>query len=1342
MAEETAAGSEPQPENKVPLSRRFTRYFRLLVYADPTAVDLLVLVCGVLAAIASGVPFPLLGILFGQLVDDLNTSTCEAGTGDPADYQAAVNDKILTVVYIAIAYFVLVYICVGCWNLTGERLAQRLRERYLRSILRQDVSFFDNLPAGEAASRLTGDIATIQGGTSEKVGVVLNTTSFFVTAYIVAFIKNAKLAGMLVSVTPAYLIMSLVGGYYVQKYSGKMMEHVATASSTALEALSNTTVVHAFTANFRLEEKFAKSLQIARGAGIKKAIASAAQAGLLFFIAYSANALAFWQGSRTIADATETGGSGTTVGTTYTVIFILLDASMLLSQTAPFLQVFDAAAAAFEKLEAAIERESKIDGTVEGVGRTLPEVSGHVELQNVSFEYPSRPDVPVLRDVSLTCPAGKHTALVGLSGSGKSTVAGMVTRLYDPNHGAVLLDGHDIRELNVKFLRSNIGLIGQDSVLFDRSILENIALGLVNSPAHAHLESVLGSSQLAETAEAVRNGKNLMDAARERGEHVIEIVTLAQEAAAVADAAGFIGRLKDGFGTMVGSSGNLISGGQKQRIALARALVKSPKILILDEATASLDSASERRVQAAIEKVAMGRTLITIAHRLSTIRNADNIIVMRNGRIIEQGPHAELMERNGAYADLVRLQNLNVRPDEEVASDESTADDTGGVSVNSVERSQFGSDEILDEKKAVAAETTEEEKKAADESNEALAKKSLWEVSMFLGTMFRPYILFLLVAFVGAVVVGGTYCAAAVIFGNTVGELSPCNEADDIRSAGRFYGLMFFVLAIAEFFANLASWSLFGYAAEKIIYKIRVLSFRALLEQDKQWHQSDGRSPLSLQSLITKDGNSISGLTGSVVGTVMSISVNLIAAIILSHVVAWKIALVCLAVVPLMLGAGVMRFISAARFEARHAAAYAKSLGIAVEAVNSIKTVTSLSLEHEVLGTYIRSLEAPNREMAKQSAWTNLWLAISYGLGNFIYALAYWWGSKRVISGDYSQKQFFIVLLALLVSAQLWGHMFALAPDISRAFSAAGKILGILELGSTKKFSRSAKSLELGKGDKSAVDIEATAETREKTASGDRRGISVEFKGVEFSYPSRPDVKILHGLDLRVEAGQFAALVGPSGAGKSTIISLVERMYTPSAGAIEINGVDITRRTSVSFRDDIALVPQDNVLFEGSIRFNVALGARPGQDVTDAEIEEACRIANIHDTVASLPQGYDTPCGPNSGQLSGGQKQRLAIARALVRKPRLLLLDESTSALDAESERLLQDGLEKATRDTTVIAIAHRLHTIRKADVIFLIEDGRCVDRGTHAELSERSESYRMNALHQAVDADGPRGAE
>ncbi|PGH13035.1 hypothetical protein AJ79_03872 [Helicocarpus griseus UAMH5409] len=1324
MAEGSDAVADSRAVKNQKLIRRATRYVRLLGYAQPTAVDLTLLTVGIIAAIASGVPFPLMGILFGQLVDNLNSASCSSDATAGPSYQAQVNDKVLKVVYIGIAYFVLVYIYVASWNLFGERLAQRLRERYFKSLLRQDASFFDDMPAGEAASRLTGDITTIQQGTSEKVGVVLNSVSFFITAYIIAFIKDAKLGGELVSLTPAYLLMSLVGGHYTQKYAAAMLANVAGASSVAMESLSNTTVVHAFSANAQLESKFADLLGKAKVAGIRKALSVAVQAGLLFFIAYSANALAFWQGSRTIADAVASGDAGSSVGTTYTVIFILVDASLILSQVAPFVQVFDAAGVAFEKLEKDINRESKIDGTAEDVGMTLPDASGNVELKNVSFAFPSRPDKTVLQGVSISCPAGKHTAIVGLSGSGKSTVAGLITRLYDPADGEVYFDGHDIKELNVRFLRSNLSLVQQEPSLLDRSILENIALGLINSPAHAHLTSTLIGHRLSDVAAAVRDGQDLMKAAETQGPEVTEIAELVKKAAVFADASVFIERLKDGYGTLVGSSGNLISGGQKQRISIARALVKGPKLLILDEATAALDSTSQQRVQSAIEEVVKGRTLITIAHRLSTIKNADNIIVMNQGKVVEQGTHSDLIERDGAYAGLVRLQNLNVRPEEgEVSNGSLTTNDSVDNIAEKAADSTPLVEESLDEKRPLETST---EERGSDDLN---AKRSAWSTLRTLSPMFRPYILFLLLALTGAVVVGGTYSASAVIFGNTVGELSPCETPDSIRSAGNFYGLMFFILAIIEFFANLASWSAFGWIAEKITYKVRVLSFRALMEQDLQWHQSDGRSPTVLLSLITQDGNALSGLTGSVVGTIIAILVNLVAAIALSHAIAWKIALVCLAVVPLMIGAGVMRVMTMVKFEARHQASFAKSLGITVEAVNSINTVSALSLEHEILKTYRRSLKGPVKEIAQQSAYANLWLAIAYGLSNFLYALAYWWGAKRIIAKDYSQTQFFIVLLALLVSAQLWGQMFTLAPDVSRAFTALARIMNLLDLGSTKKLSGSIQPLKQGSGD-----VEAIADVEEKRPDSSQGGVSVSFNDVRFSYPARLDVPVLHGLNLQIKPGQFAALVGPSGAGKSTIISLIERLYTPSSGSVNIGGQDISKREGVSFRDNIALVPQDSVLFDGTIRFNVALGARPGHTPSDADIEEACRLANIHDTIVSLPEGYDTNCGPSGNQLSGGQKQRLAIARALIRKPQLLLLDESTSALDAESERLLQAGLEKATQGITVIAIAHRLYTIRKADVIFLIEDGRCTDKGTHAELAERSESYKINALHQAFE--------
>ncbi|KAL2813199.1 P-loop containing nucleoside triphosphate hydrolase protein [Aspergillus cavernicola] len=1323
-------GGKSDPE-KPSLLSRCTTFVRLLVYGSPSPKELLLLLTGLITAIASGVPFPLMAIVFGQVVDDMNSSTCNATPENADSYQAGINSKVLQIVYIGIAYFVLVYMYVFCWNLSGERLAQRLREKYFHSLLRQDATFFDTLPPGEASSRITGNITTIQQGTSEKVGILLSTISFFITCYIVAFIKDARLAGMLVSLTPAYLVMSLVGGYFVRKYLGRALESMASASSVALEAFTNTMVVHAFSANGQLESRFIDHLGPTRVAGIRKSIAAATQAGLLYFIAFSANALAFWQGSTKIANAVQDGGSGVTVGNTYTVILVLVDAALILSQVAPFLQNFDAASVAFKTLEKDIERPSIIDGTVEDASLVpMSQIASDVEFRNVSFCFPSRPDKLVLQDLSLSIPAGKQTALVGLSGSGKSTIAGLITRFYDTKDGAVFVGGHDIRSLNVRFLRSAISLVQQEPCLLNRSILENIALGLVNSSAHAHLMEVIKSSALEDITIAVhKNGQTLTHAIESqtsnsnKREKIREIVSLVKTAAGLADASSFINKLDHGYATMVGASGNLISGGQKQRISIARALVKNPQILILDEATASLDSATEMRVQQALETAAAGRTLVTIAHRLSTIRNADNIIVMRQGKLIEQGSHSELLAADGAYAELVRLQNLNIN-----TSQNSSASASSRQSLDST---------MLEKEKVAEVSIQDDEsfsspsKEKAAEQEPVTTERSASSTSKAVASLFRPYSLALLIAITGALVVGGTYCAFAVIFGNVVGKLSPCEPAQSIRDAGEFWALMFFVLAIIEFFANFISWSLFGWIAEQLIYKVRVLSLRSILEQKLEWHEA--RTPSGLLSLIVKDSNALSGLTGSVICTMLSILVNLFAAIIMTHIIAWRIALVCLSVVPLLLGAGWMRVSSLARFEERHNDAFARSLGITVEAVTLIKTVHALSIESEVLSTYRRSLQGPIREITGQSAYTNLWLAIGYGLSNFVSALAYWWGAKQIIAGHYTQTQFFIVQLALLISSQVSGQMFALAPDISRAVQATRRLLNLLDLGTTKKLSDPITTT-LSK------DLKSTSHPTEKppppppsSNPTTRTGLSVSFKQVQFNYPARPDTRVLHGLDLSIAPGQFAALVGPSGAGKSTIISLIERLYTPSSGSIEIDGQDITYR-DLSFRDEIAYVPQHSVLFDGTIRFNLELGARPGQVITQSDIEEACQLANIHDMIISLPDGYEMACGPNGDRLSGGQKQRLAIARALLRKPRLLLLDESTSALDAESERLLQDGLEKAARGVTVIAIAHRLYTIRKADVIFLVEEGVCVDRGTHAELIERSESYRVNALNQAVD--------
>lgn len=331
-----------------------------------------------------------------------------------------------------------------------------------------------------------------------------------------------------------------------------------------------------------------------------------------------------------------------------------------------------------------------------------------------------------------------------------------------------------------------------------------------------------------------------------------EILRLVQDAAELADVASFIDRLEYGYATLVGSSGGLVSGGQKQRIALARALVRDPSILILDEATAALDSASEQRIQAAIDRASEGRTVISIAHRLSTIRNASKIVVMRKGDIIEQGTHDELIALDGSYADMIKLQTVKAT-DDAVSNTSRMSVDTNSISD---EKHQMASDEA-------DATTTKAIEPSASHSGGAIVSGSVFKT---MAPLVRPYALLLAIAFFAALVVGGQYSASGTLFGNIMGTMSPCNSPEYIRSRGELLAGLFFMLACIEFFGNFGSWAFFGLISERLIYKVRNISLHALLQQPLQWHESDGRSPSMLLEYITKDGNSLAGFSGSIIG--------------------------------------------------------------------------------------------------------------------------------------------------------------------------------------------------------------------------------------------------------------------------------------------------------------------------------------------------------------------------------------------------------------------------------------------------------------------------------------------
>lgn len=1337
---------------------KFFAYIRLLFSLDYTKTDVFLILTGFFFSIAAGIPFPLLGIVFGELINDLNSSTCSSSESANANVSDGVQQKVLYVIYITIANFCFIYIHCSCWSYISERIARRFRRRYFESIIRQETGYIEGLPAGDVISRLVSDIEVVQSGTSEKVGLVISTLSYFVTSYIVAFIKVPQIAGMLVSVVPCYFLMSYLGGYYIRKYAGRISEHVNAATSIASSSLSHLALVHAFNSHDRLERLYCDHLAGSRMDALKKAGTHAAQLGFLYFIAYSSNALAFWEGSRLIADSVENGGSGTSVGAVYTVIFVLIDASFILSQVAPFVHVFASAAGASDRLLAVINRESRIDGTSDTGDTSAPFVSEDIAFHDVRFTYPSRPEVPVLQGVNFTIPPRKHTAIVGPSGGGKSTIVALLERFYDPTSGDISIAGQNFRQLNVRYLRGSIGFVQQEPSLLDRSILENIAYGLVTSASdhHRDLAPFILDSSLAVLAERMRTGISEKKALEEVDPKVSEIMRLVRQAASSSNALNFIETLPYGFATSAGSSGSQLSGGQKQRIALARALVREPSLLILDEATAALDSTSERLIQDALAKVAGTVTMVSIAHRLSTAKDAHKIVVIQKGKVVEQGSHAELVAQGGSYSEMVRLQNLGkLSPAASPKSDlirevrETQQENEGEAKEDLVE---VCATDITDElyrgtahDGVIKKEAAKKQKKPQNKDKKDLKKRrpSGWFVTRFTFSLLRPNLQYVLLGLAMSVVIGASYTAEAVIFGHTVGSLSPCIGADGIRHGGHLFGLLFFVVALVEFGANIVGGCAFGWAADKVLYRIRVLSLRSLLGQTIPWHGMEDRTPGTLITYITGDATALGSITGTTIGLLLATAVNLIAGLVVSFVFAWKIAIVLLPTIPVLLIAGMMKLRTQAQFAERHQKAFAQATAITVEAVDNIRAVSAFSLEKQAYAVYERALQAPYRETLYSIAFGNVFLALAFSISNLVYALAYWWGSKQITSGAYTQVEFFIVLPALLFSTQSCGQMFALAPDISKAGVAASNITQLLTTRSADEeldpeVSAKRLSNDLTLLDEKILDPETgNHDIRTPISPGTppaMTGISAELQNVHFEYPARPGQSVLRGLSLKIKAGQFCALVGPSGSGKSTTFAMLERFYRPESGAVIIDGVNVTCQLGTEFRDDIALVPQENVLFEGTVAFNIGLGARPGHEPTQEEIEEACHMANIHEVIEALPNGYQTQCSRDGKQFSGGQRQRLSIARALVRRPRMLLLDESTSALDVESEKRIQEALATLSGRTTIVAIAHRLNTIHRADCIYLIEDGRCVEQGTHDELVQCSETYRTSVIHQSLE--------
>lgn len=563
------------------------------------------LLFGSMALFVSTITSLAVPIFIGRVVDELVKMT--RGEISRSDARFAINATILELVVVVSVGGVFTFLRGFLFTLSGERIVARIRRQLFQSCIQQDIAMFDKTRTGELVSRLASDTSVLNNAITNNLSKALQMFATVTLGLVYLFKLSVQLSLLMVSVIPAVTIVGRIYGRYVRSLSRQTQDALARASEVADESFSNIRTVRAFSNEKHQASIYNKRIDETYALGARVALLFGYFVGFMATVAPLSTVFILWSGAMLVLNETSL-----TVGLLTSFLLLTVTVGKSVAGISGLISNVYKALGANAKVFELIDRQERIPL----YGGVQPEnFVGNIRLHNVVFTYPQRPDTAVLNGLSIEFQSGKMTALIGPSGGGKSTIFAMVERFYDPCSGRVTLDGQDIRSINISWLHRRIGLVSQEPVLFACTIRENIAFGIEN----ASMEDII-------------------------------------KAATAANAHDFIMNFEKGYDTFVGERGLHLSGGQKQRIAIARAVLLDPKILLLDEATSSLDAESEYVVQDALDKLMKGRTVVVIAHRLSTVRDANLVAVIDQGRVIEQGTHASLLEHNGIYAHLVRRQ--------------------------------------------------------------------------------------------------------------------------------------------------------------------------------------------------------------------------------------------------------------------------------------------------------------------------------------------------------------------------------------------------------------------------------------------------------------------------------------------------------------------------------------------------------------------------------------------------------------------------------------------------------------------------------------------------------------
>ncbi|MEU8619346.1 ABC transporter ATP-binding protein [Streptomyces sp. NPDC048623] len=1155
-----------------------------------------------------------------------------------------------------LASAVVVYVLTYIRRYYGGRLAldvqHDLRTEMFGTITRLDGRRQDELSTGQVVGRATSDLQLIQGLLFMLPMTIGNVLLFLISLGVMAAL-SLPLTAVALAVAPALWWIARRSRARLHPATWYAQQQAATVAGVVDGAVTGVRVVKGFG-------------QEAQETGKIRAAGRKLFAGRLRTIRLNAKYTPALQAVPALGQVAVLALGGwlaykeqITLGTF--VAFSAYLASLVgpVRMLAMVLTVGQQARAGVERVLELIDTEPTMqDGTKE-----LPaDAPATVEFDDVSFAYENADGKasPVLEGFSLEIRPGETVAVVGASGSGKSTVSLLLPRFYDVTHGAVLVGGHDVRELTLDSLRAAVGLVPEDSFLFSDTVRANIAYGVPEA-----------------TQEQI------------------------ETAARAAQADRFIAELPEGYDTKVGEHGLTLSGGQRQRVALARAILTDPRLLVLDDATSAVDAKVEHEIHEALKAVMAGRTTLLIAHRRSTLGLADRIAVLDGGRLADIGTHEELEERSALYRRLLTdPDELGAVSPGHVLPGELPEDRTLRAELDAEFDAERGitptlwvRDESAEEREAKGAGATPELLAAVEALPPATETPDVDETravapeeSYGLRRLLHGFGLPLLVSLGLVAVDAGAGLLLPVLIRHGIDEGVNRLAIGAVWAASALALVTVFV----QWIAQTAETRMTGRTGERILYSLRLKIFAQLQRLGLDYYERELTGRIMTRMTTDVDALSTFLQTGLVTAFVSVVTFFGIMGALL--VLDLQLALVVFTTLPVL---------AVATFFFRRASV--KAYELARERIS----VVNADLQESVSG--LRIVQAFRRERSGAARFTERskdyraarirgqWLISVYF--PFVTLLSSVAAAAVLIVGAHRIEDHTLTTGALVAYLLYIDLFFAPVQQLSQVFDG---------------YQQAAVSLK--RMQELLQEPTSTAAAGTPLAVPSLRG-EIAFEDVSFAYGgggADPDEAALTGIDLRIPAGQTVAFVGETGAGKSTLVKLVARFYDPTAGRVTADGTDLRDLDLTAYRHRLGVVPQEAYLFEGTVRDAIAYG-RP--DATDAEVEAAARAVGAHDMIATLDGGYLHEVAERGRNLSAGQRQLIALARAELVDPDVLLLDEATAALDLATEAQVNAATDRLAGRRTTLVVAHRLTTAARADRVVVMDHGRVAEDGTHDEL-------------------------